>query len=77
MLLENIHSTGITYYHHLYLVSGLYYTHTMIINDNSRVIRMTLQVVASPTIVILMTLRVSFMLLDSIHSTGVTYYHHL
>ncbi len=35
----------------------------MIVYDDSRVVRMTLQVVTSPTIVILMTLVVSFMLL--------------
>jgi hypothetical protein len=33
----------------------------------------TLQVVASPTIVILTTLEVSFMLLENIYSTGVSY----
>jgi len=32
-----------------------------------------LQVVASPTIVILMTLEVSFILLENIYSTGITY----
>ncbi len=32
-----------------------------------------LQVVASPTIVILMTLEVSFMLQENIYSTGVTH----
>jgi len=56
----------------------------MVVNDDSRVVRMTLQVAASPTIVIrttleapiifiLMTLEVSFMLLENIYSTGVTY----
>jgi hypothetical protein len=34
---------------------------------------MMLQVVASPTVIILMTLEVSFMLLEEIHSTGVTH----
>jgi hypothetical protein len=64
------------------LFSGLYYKH-MIVNDYSRVVRMTFQVVASPTvvilatlealtIVILMTLEVSF-LLENINSTGITY----
>ncbi len=48
---------------------GLYYKHVTIINDNSI---MMLQVVASPTIVILMTLEVSFMLLANIYSTGDT-----
>ncbi len=38
---------------------------------------MTLQVVASPRIIILMTLGVSFMLLENIYSTGVTYDRHL
>ena len=32
-----------------------------------------LQVVASPTVVILMTLEVSFMLLEHIYSTGITH----
>ncbi len=44
-----------------------------IINNTSRIIRMTLQVVASLTIVILMTLEVSFMLPENIYSTGVTH----
>ncbi len=42
----------------------------MIVNDDSV---MTLQVVASPTIVILTTLEVSFMLLANIYSRGVTH----
>ncbi len=37
---------------------------------------MTLQVVASPMIVILMTLEVSFMLLANIYSRGVTHDDH-
>jgi hypothetical protein len=37
--------------------SGMYYKHITIVNDDSRVIRIMLQVVASPKIVILMTLR--------------------
>jgi hypothetical protein len=37
---------------------------------------MTLQAVASPTIVILMTLEVSFTLLEIIFSTGVTHDDH-
>jgi hypothetical protein len=37
------------------------------------VIRMLLQVVVSPTIVILTTLEVSFMLLANIYSTGITH----
>jgi hypothetical protein len=50
--------------------SGLYYKHITIVNDNSR---MMLQVVASPMIVILPTLEVSFMLLANIYSRGVTH----
>ncbi len=54
----------------LYIIDtcGLYYKH-MIVNDDSI---MTLQVVASPTIVILTTLEVSFMLLANIYSRGLT-----
>ncbi len=48
------------------LYCGLYYEHITIVNDNFIVVRMLLQVVASPTIVILMTLEVSFMLLENI-----------
>jgi hypothetical protein len=55
------------------MTGGLYYKHITIINGNSRAVRMMLQVVASPTIVILMTLLVSFMLLENIYSTGVTH----
>jgi hypothetical protein len=44
-----------------------------IVNDNFIVVRMTLQVVSSPTIVILMTLEVSFMLLENIYGKGITY----
>jgi hypothetical protein len=51
---------------------GLYYKHITIVNDNSRVIRMTLQVATSPTILILMTLEVSFMPPENIYSTGLT-----
>jgi hypothetical protein len=55
--------------------SGLYYKHVTIITDNSI---MTLQVVASPMIVILPTLEVSFMLLANIYSRGVTHdIHHV
>ena len=53
--------------------SGVYYKHITIVNDDSRVIILTLQVVASPTIVILKTLEVSFMLLENIYSTGTTH----
>jgi hypothetical protein len=45
---------------------GLYYKHITILNYGSRVIRMTPQVVASPMIVILITLVVLFMLLENI-----------
>ncbi len=51
-------------------LSGLYYKHITIGNDNSI---MTFQVVASPTIIILITLEVSFMLLTNFHSRGVTH----
>ncbi len=50
--------------------SGLYYKHITIVNDNSV---MMLQVVASHTIVILITLEVSFMLLANIYSSGITH----
>jgi hypothetical protein len=50
--------------------SGLYYKHITIVNDDTI---MMLQVVASPTIVILTTLEVSFMLLANIYSGGVTH----
>jgi len=51
-------------------LKGLCYKHITIINDDSI---MTLQVVASPTIVILMTLEVSLMLLANIYSKSVTH----
>jgi hypothetical protein len=60
----------------VYHCSGLHYKHIIIVNDDSRVVRMTFQVVASPTIVILMTLEVSFMLLENIYSTGITHDDH-
>jgi len=44
---------------------------------DSRVIRMMLQVVPSSTIIILMTLDVSFILLENIYSTGIACKHHL
>jgi hypothetical protein len=44
----------------------------LVVNDDSRVMRMTLQVVASPTIIILTTPEVSFMLVENIYSTGFT-----
>ncbi len=59
---------------------GLYYKNIMIINGTSRVVRMTPKLGASVTIVILTTLEVSFMLLESsimllqnICSIGVTH----
>jgi hypothetical protein len=58
---------------------GLYYKHITIINDDSRVVIIIPQLGASVTIVILMTPKVSFMLLESsimllenIYSTGIT-----
>ncbi len=52
---------------------GLYYRHITIINDNSI---MALQVVASPMIIILMTLDMSFMLPANIYSRGITHDNH-
>ncbi len=59
---------------------GLYYKNITIVNDTSRVFTMTPQLGASLTIIILMTLGVSFMLLelsimllDNVYSTGVTH----
>ncbi len=49
----------------------------MIVNDDPRVIRMMLLVVVSPMIIILTTREVSYMVLENIYSTGVTYNHHL
>ncbi len=49
----------------------------MIVNDDSRVVRMMLQVVASHTTVILMTLDLLFMFLENIKSTGITHDRHL
>ena len=57
----------------------------MIVNEASKVVRMTLQVVASPRVIILMTrvapmivinlttLEVSFKLLENIYSKGITH----
>jgi hypothetical protein len=50
--------------------SGLYCKH----NDDSRIIRMAFQVVASPTIIELTTLEVSLMLLENIYSTSITHH---
>jgi hypothetical protein len=52
------------------MISGLYCKHIMIANDNSV---MRIQVVASPTVVVLITLEVSFMLLANIYSRGITH----
>jgi len=61
---QKVYSTG---------SSGLYYKHFMILNAKSTVVRMMLQVVVSPMIVILTTLEVSFMHLENIFSTRVTH----
>ncbi len=45
----------------------------LVVNDDSRVIRLTLQVVASPTIIILMTPEVSIMLVKNINNSGFTH----
>ncbi len=54
---------------------GLYYKNITIVNDTSRVVRMTPQLGASLMIVILtiMLLQLSIMLLENIYSTGVTH----
>jgi hypothetical protein len=54
---------------------GLYYKNITIVNDTSRVIRVTIvsDTPLSPMIVILMTLEALFMLLEHIYSTGVTH----
>jgi len=63
------------------MTSGLCHKHITIVNDDSRVIRMMLQAVASPTIGILTTLEASviviLMTLESIYNAGVTYDRHL
>jgi hypothetical protein len=62
------------------ITGGLYYTNITIVNDNSKVIRMIPPLGASLTIIILTTLEVSFMLLESsimllenIYCTGITH----
>jgi hypothetical protein len=62
---------------------GLYYKNITIINDTFRVFRMMPQIAASLTIIILMTVEVLYMLLESsimllekIYSTGVTHDNH-
>ncbi len=59
--------------HPLHASNDLYYKHIMIISNDSRVIRMMLQVVTSPMNAILTTLEVSFTHLENIYSTGVTH----
>jgi hypothetical protein len=61
-------------------ISGLYYKNITIVNDTFRVIRMMPQLEASFMKVILMTLEVSFLILESsitllenIYSTGITH----
>ncbi len=60
---------------------GLYHKHVMIVNDDSRVVRMMLQVMLSPTIIILMTIEapmiVILMTIENIYSTAITYNRHL
>ena len=46
-------------------IGGLYYTNITIVNDTSRVIKMMPQLGPSHMIVILMTLEVPFMLIES------------
>ncbi len=58
---------------YIYIPCGLYYKNITIVNDTSEVVKMMLQDVVSPAIVILMTLEVSFILLDNIFSTGITH----
>ncbi len=55
------------------LRSGQYYKQLMIVINDPRVIRTTPQIVASPMIAVLMTLVVSFTLLENIYSTNVTH----
>ncbi len=59
-----------------YLTCGLYYKHITIVNDDSIVVRMMVQVVASPMNVILTTLEaptiVILMTQYNIYGTGIT-----
>ncbi len=69
-------STGlglVIYKSQLKITSWMYYKHITIVNYDCRVVRMMLKIVASPTIIILMTLEVSFLLIERIYSTGVTH----
>ncbi len=78
MLLENIYSTGITHVDrhlqlsHFYSTSpcGQCYKDITIVNDT---IGLSVQVVASPTIIIQMTLEVSCMLQENIYGTEITH----
>ncbi len=53
-----------------------FYKQITIVNDDCRVIRMSLQFVASPMIIILRTVEVSFTILKIICSTDVTHVDH-
>ncbi len=64
------------YFLQILATCGLHHKNTMIVNDTPRVVRMTLQVVMLPMIVILMTLEVSFTLLENIYCTGITHDDH-
>ncbi len=69
---EKAHLTGtkkMKLFYQILITCDLYYKHITIINDDSI---MTLQVVASPTIIILTTLEASFMPLANIYSRGIT-----
>jgi hypothetical protein len=78
ILLENIYSTGITHVDCHLLLSyfystgpcGLYYKDITIVNDT---IGLSVQVVASPTIIIQTTLEASCMLSENIYGTGITH----
>ncbi len=52
------------------VINGLYYKQITIVNDDSR---MTLQVVALPSIVILTPIKVSFTLIENIYSKAVNH----
>ncbi len=59
-----------------YLTCGLYYIHITIVNDDSRIVRMTLQIVALPTLIILMCLEAPMIVIlttqYNICGTGIT-----
>ncbi len=54
-------------------IRGIYYKHITIVNDDSGVLRMTLQAVASRTIVILMTLEAPTIVILMTLETGKSY----